>query len=370
MSTRFRLTRRAFLLGSAALGGAALISGCGLLPGQQTGTLPDIPRNLPLEKQSFTVAISPGSQTFWRYIAYNNEKLIKPLGYDVKFVNLESNDDLEKGYLDNQYDSIVVPATLVPHLVDKGTDTQFFLPIAWIRQGYVLAVKKDSAVKSVADLKGKAVLGPDATDPAFIYWPALTLKNYQFDLVKDTKYTSSSDLNNMVQQLNMGQVDAIALSGTYWGQLASSPDFRLLSDLKQEWDKASGQPKDTTHLLLLGGYVARPSFIKQNQRFVEDLIRVHYNILKQYQNKTDKQKMLSEIASYNGAGAPQMDAGLSDYLGWYLGMDDAAPRRVYIDNQDVRDYQLMYSLLKNSGYLTAVPQSVDNLFYQSTYHPT
>nr|MBI4318590.1 ABC transporter substrate-binding protein [Chloroflexota bacterium] len=341
------LTRRRFLLTAArAVAGTTLVLGSQTAMG--CGSFPFLPRG----KGTVRIGIAGGTQTLWRYLVRRREEMLRPLGRDVELRPYNTEGDLRQAFLDNQVDIIATLPPAVPSLIQAGVEAQFFLPIAWIKEGYMFIARSDLPIQSMSDLAGKPVAIYPLTHPGFAYWMAFLPRNYGI-AVRQLQYRET---DNPEVPLQAGEVWAASVGSAQWSGLKQTQKYRKISDLSQEWRKISGSDE----LLMFGGYLARTSFIQENQDLIEQFIRVHHEMLKQY--KANKQAVIEAITG-DQAG-PYLTREQNEFIAWYLGLDDVSPERVYISDHDVRSYEQVYSLLVEGGYLQKAPTSVEALFYR------
>jgi ABC-type nitrate/sulfonate/bicarbonate transport system substrate-binding protein len=330
-----KLNRRAFLKALAVAGGG-LASG---LPWEARTASP----------LKVRMAITGGYETFWAYLNHEKEKLLIPSGYDVEF-NVMQNPMIVQGMVSGGLDVGTFLFPLVGNLMDKGVPARFFLPIAWMFEGYVLAVPKDSPFKTVGDLKGKKLASRPPEDPSTWFAVVVLWKNYGVRLEKDF------DLQPTVmvpQMLESGKADAGIVAAGQWAALKQTGKYRVLTTVADEWKKFSPSKR----ILLSGGYAAPKAFLEKNPKFVTDLIRLNYEAFKQY--KKDKASILDKAA----AEAKQTIAEAQS-VAYNFGLDHVEPERMYIDPQDVKDSQVFFDLFAEYGLLKK-RYNAEDLFYVS-----
>ncbi|MBI3977657.1 MAG: ABC transporter substrate-binding protein [Chloroflexi bacterium] len=340
-SKEIRQTRRAFLgqAGRLALGiglaaaAAPLLAGC---------------------KQSIRLGIVAGTQTLWRYVAYRKDELLGRLGYDPIFEVYETEAALRDAFLARRVDVIATLPPLTPALAESGADVQFFLPIAWIREGYPLVVPAESPARKLTDLVGKKVGVFPLNHPGFAYWRAFIFKNYGFRV--EERLTVRED-NDPASLLLNGEVDAGVVDSMVWAAIKDLGQFRVVSDLATEWKAISGSPR----LLMYGGYLARRDWIQGQKKFVDDFIRVNFEAYQRY--KSEPVQVIAGATSYSGDHVAPLSDEANRAIARYLGYDDAPAERMHISPEDAADYETVFRLLAECGYLAAVPRNVAGLFY-------
>lgn len=310
-------------------------------------------------KGVFNLGIQGGTQTLWRYLAHRKEAVLRPLGYEVSFRIFPSEEALSQAFLK---DKIQVAATLASQLplLAESIPVQFFLPMAWVRDGFPIIVPAGSPVMSLPELSGKRLSSFPLDHPGFAYWRALALENYGFRIEERMNLIPSLAPEVPLRE---GQAEAAVVASPAWSALKQEGGYRLLSDLATEWRKLSPSPEP----LMFGGYMARKAWIQGQRGFVEDLIRLHHEALRRYQD--DREAVLAAATAYSGPEVPPLTRQVNQDIASYLGLDVVSPERVYISNQDVEDYRRIYALLARAGYLRSEPRSAEDLFYHSQQRP-
>jgi len=336
--TAAKRRRRNLLRWGAA--GAVVALGAGYL-GYQTLVAP---------KLSVQIGIAPGTQTLWRYVAQKKGTLFAPLGYDVTFVNFPDEASLRTAFLGGKLDII---ATLVPtlaSLADAGESAQMFLPIAWLKEGYPLIAPASSPIKGLTDLAGHKLATYPLDHPGMAYWQALALATASVNLATlNPVQTLNPDLA-LVQK----SVDAACMGGSQWASLSHDPSFNKLTDLQTIWRQLSG----SDHLLLYGGYIARPSWLAAQTAFVQDFVAAHQQAFQAYQQ--DRETFLNVTTAYDPG--PHMTSAENQAQATYLGYDDIGPERIAIGSQDVADYRRIFGLMAAAKVIQSAPANPDSLF--------
>ncbi|MCL5959618.1 MAG: PhnD/SsuA/transferrin family substrate-binding protein [Chloroflexi bacterium] len=297
------------------------------------------------------IGISGGTQTLWRYLAVRRESVSRSLGSQLALKAFPSETALRDSFLNGELDLIGTLPPAVPFLLESGADVKFIVPVSWIQEGFLFIAPNDSAITSLSQLAGKRVAVFPRSHPGFAYWQAFLLRNYglRLDALRATE-------SEMPEQLLQGGQFAAAVTGSaQWAAMKDSGAYHKIADLREEWGKISGSDR----MLMFGGYVARSDFVDKNQKLVNDFIQVNYDLLREYQ--ASKAAVLDALA---GDGSDlSLSKEQNEFIARYLGLDDVDPRRMFINEQDVRDYELVYSLLAQSGFLQKPPSSVRDLFY-------
>ncbi len=313
--------------------------GCSLLPFASKA-----PRQVKL-------GISGGTQTLWLSLVEHAETASQSLGTDLVLTAFPTETELREAFLRGDVDIIATLPPAVPFLTQRGVQVKFIAPISWIREGYMFITPLDSAVTTMPQLVDKPVAVFPRSHPGFAYWQAFLLKNYGLRIDNLTAVESETP----EKFLQRSEITAVATGSAQWAVLKGTGAYRKISDLNEEWRKISGSDR----LLMFGGYAARSDFGDRNRDFVNAFIQLNYEFLLDY--GAHKSAVMDAISS--GKNNLGLSKEQNESIAWYLGLDDVDPKRVFIDEQDVRDYELIYKLLADAGFLDRAPSSVRDLFY-------
>ena len=306
------------------------------------------------------MGIVGGSQPLWRYVAQQKEKLLAPTGYLVSFTAYPSESALKDAFLNKEVDVMATLPPQLPALAQNGVEVQYFLPIAWLKEGYPIVVPVESAIRSPADLAGAKLSTFPSDHPGVAYWQAFIQENYGFRLPDKTSLIVSQNPENALVN---GEAEAATVDSVAWGQLKGQGRYRAVSDLATEWAKLSGSSRP----LVYGGYVGRKEWVQLNGRFVDDFIRANYQALQAY--KADQRAFLETAASYSGQNTPAMSAEVLESVAGYLGMSQVAPERAYVTEADLADHDRLFQLLARSGHIRGNAPPASSLFYLSPSRP-
>jgi ABC-type nitrate/sulfonate/bicarbonate transport system substrate-binding protein len=330
-----RLGRRAFLAGMTA--GAGMLAACDAVRIGGVGT-------------RARLAISPGNQTLWRYLEAKNQELLRPKGYLVELNNVGSEDELRDGLIAGRFDAIATLLPAVPQLAETGHQVKFFLPIAWLREGYPLLVAESSPIRAVGDLAGKRVATFPLNHPGYAYWRAFLLKHYGL------RGEQLSTIQNLDPQdaLIGGMADAAFVSGGGWAALQAAGGYRKVADLQGEFRWLTGSDR----LAIFAGFLGKTPWVDANTRFIADLTQVARQGLEAYQR--DRNAFLDTVT--NVPGSPPMTRDDNAAIATYLGYDAVTPDRVVLSRADVDDFAKFFPLMADAGILKASPSDAGALF--------
>ena len=338
-----RLTRRRLLV---TAGGFVAAAAAGAMGGRLLADR--------LRPRTIRLGILQGTQTLWRYFALQRTQLLDPLGHHVEFANFPADAPLLDAFLRGDLDVMANLPTVLPLLAARGVAAQLFLPIAWLKEGYPLVVRQDSNARGLADLAGKPVAAFPLDQPGMVYWRALALTNHGFRL---EERLSLRHVVSPEEPLLQGEVEGAFVASPAWAALKSAPEFRLVSDLSSEWRRFSGSAR----LPIFGGYVARREWIAERRGFVEDLLRLHAEAMERYM--ADRAGFLAAVSRNDGL--PEVGPADNQAIATYLGYDDVQPARLSVTDDDVADYEKLFPLLLQSGFLADPPPAARELFYIS-----
>ncbi len=336
-----KITRRQALRGAGALGLGALVMP--LLQGCAAAGLFTSPVKA-------TLAIAPGSQTMWRYLAVKSDELFAGKSYQLQFQAFVDETALREAFTGGQVDIIASLVPTVALLALQGLDVQFFLPIAWVREGYPLVARDSAHITHLTDLRGKKVALYPSDHPGTAYWRAVLLSSYKMrteDL--DVQYTLAPDA-----LLTSGQVDVAMLGSVQWTRIQPASNYVKITDLQTEWAKISV----SNRMLMFGGYIAHRSFLDSKEQFVRDFARAHIDAFQLY--RSNKRAVLEAVSSEEAG--PTVSYAENEAIARYLGYEDVDPTRVLIDDQDIADYNRLFGMMAEAGFLASNPSDAARLF--------
>jgi ABC-type nitrate/sulfonate/bicarbonate transport system substrate-binding protein len=323
--------RRAFLAGSAGL-----LAGCDAIRFGETGG-------------RIRLAVSPGNQTLWRFLEAHRDDIFRPKGHLVDFFDVPTEEDLRSGFDGSKYDAIATLVPAVAQLAEAGQPVRFFLPLAWLREGYPLVVPEKSPIKAVGDVVGKRVSTFPLEHPGFAYWRAFLLKHYGLRGEQISTVQALSPEADLVD----GKADAAFVSGNGWAALQAG-GFRKVADLQGEFKWLTGADR----LPVFAGFIARSSWIDGHAKFVADLTAAARQGLEQYKN--DKNGFLDVVTNDpNGISASREE---NEAVATYLGYDAVGPERVALTQADADDFGRFFPLMADAGVLNTPPRDAGALF--------
>jgi ABC-type nitrate/sulfonate/bicarbonate transport system substrate-binding protein len=307
----------------------------------------------PKQPQEIRLGISGGTQTLWRYVANRNDELLRPQGYTATFTVFPDEDELRAAFVRGDLDVIGTLLPQVPALAEAAVEPRFFLPIAWLAEGLPLVVFRDAPFQGVEDLEGHRVSTLPLSHPGFAYWRAFALANYGLRLERDWQLVEDPFPESALQSQI---VQAAIVASPAWVELRADSRYKLISDLATEWRRFSGSSRPP----VFGGYVARETWLASHKTFVADFVRVHEEAMRSFQR--DRSAFFESIAAPGSGANPILPATVHEGIAAYLGMDAVGPERTRLTRQDIADYERIFPLLAQAGYLRAAPPSAERLF--------
>jgi len=153
-------------------------------------------------------------------------------GLEVEFVR-KTPSDIEREVLEGGFSGVnLVSPLTAPTAAAAGRKTVIISPA--VRMAYFIAVRNDSPVQTLDDLKGKRVgVLPKVT--AAYSSIALILESAGLSPESDFKL-SFGTIPSMVESLTKGEVDAAAVIYPTAAALFASGNFRSVSDLEALWE--------------------------------------------------------------------------------------------------------------------------------------
>jgi NitT/TauT family transport system substrate-binding protein len=172
--------------------------------------------------------------------------LDKKHGFALSLVPVGGKQSADVMLAGGEADVIVSDWIWVSRQRNQGADYTF---TPYSRQVGSIIVKGDSAIKALADLKGKKIgVAGGPTDKSWILFQALAAKDFGFDLAKDSEPVFAAP-PLLSEQLEGGEIDALI---TFW-HLAAKQRAKGARDIASVADAAKSLGLDTETPLL--GYV-------------------------------------------------------------------------------------------------------------------
>ncbi|MGH7320168.1 MAG: ABC transporter substrate-binding protein [Candidatus Rokuibacteriota bacterium] len=303
------------------------------------------------------LGITGGTQPVWRYLAARKAELLEgPLGYDLEFRIFPSDAAMRIVFLAGDLEGFTTLIPEAPALIEQKVDVQFFLPIAWVRETGVFAVRRESGIKSLAEARGRKIATSPLRQAGLAYFRAFVLANHGFKL---EEHMDLLQVNTPDVPLEAGQSDGAYISSVHWVRLKDSGKYVRITSLGDEWARISQSPR----LLAFGGVLARRKWIEENRKLVEGLIGAAAEA--QRHLGRNRAEFLEIVRNYDADGSiKKQTPEQAAFSIWSFGHEDVGPERVHLTRQDVEDFRLVFSLLEKSGYLKAPPPA-ETIFYLS-----
>ncbi len=142
--------------------------------------------------------------------------------------------------------STMQPSTAV-NLWKSGTELRLFAAQIWSGNAWV--VRKDSAYKTLADLKGKKIGNFSRVTGAF-FFSAVIAKEHGLDIEKDFQ-AIPAETGALIALLERGEVEAINMFEPHVTKLIVSGRYRVLLDFDVELKRIFGAPPLKTGMAVL-----------------------------------------------------------------------------------------------------------------------
>ncbi len=322
------LTRREVLGAAIRLGGLAALA----------GPLASLAAACETAGPRVRLGIAGGSQTLWRYLAISGDAFLGQSGYQTEFRTYPTEAEAAAALQSREIDVLASVISALPEVRQASGDIRFFLPIAWLEEGFPIMVPGDSPLQSVADLAGQPVAIYPERHPATLFWRTLVQANYGQDLLSAWRVNASPSPESVldVRSTVAGMVASTSI------QAFESQGYRQLSNLSREWEKQ----RTSDRLMIFGGYMASAAFLRNYRPFVRAFVQANQDALRRYQQE---QLAFLEIVSRPQEGLPAIPLAENQAIARYLGLGAVAPERMRLDQVDVQDASRLLDLMRAAG---------------------
>ncbi len=166
--------------------------------------------------------------------------------------------------------STMQPSTAV-NLWKSGTQVQMFVPQIW--SGNAFLVRKNSAYKSLGDLKGKKIGNFSRVTGAF-FFSAVIAKQKGLDIEKDFQ-SIPAETAALIALLERGEVETINMFEPHTTKLVLTGRYRVLIDFDDELNAIFGSPPLKTGIATLKETAAKhPDLVKAVRGAYEDAVKL------------------------------------------------------------------------------------------------
>jgi NitT/TauT family transport system substrate-binding protein len=219
----------------------------------------------------------------------------------------------------------------------QGTD--LVVLAANLRADAYILVKKDSPVKTVADLKGKKIgtSGPGTSTDALIT-AILQYGSYKFGASDYTKIPAQEA--QLITFLDKNQIDVALMRSITYDHLDNKSDYRIVGTLSQEWQKYTGAKAPAWTAVV---YVTR-DYLKANRPAV---VAALAGMIK-----------ANRFGSTNTPGVADIlakDANLAPAAALDLAQTWTASTTITLDPATVQSLQKEFDAFVRAGLLTKSP---------------
>jgi len=225
----------------------------------------------------------------------------------------------------------------VGEMVLQGSD--LVVLAANLRADAFILVKKDSPIKTVADLKGKRIgtSGPGTSTDALIT-AILQYGSYKFAAADYTKIPAQEA--QLISFLDKDQIDVALMRSITYDHLENKSDYRIVGTLAAEWQKYTGAKAPAWTAVV---YVSRP-YLKANRAAVVVALAAMMKANKFGMSSTSG---VADILAKESNLAPAVALGLAQT--W------ASSTTVVLDQPTIVSLQKEYDAFVRTGLLTKSP---------------
>jgi ABC-type nitrate/sulfonate/bicarbonate transport system substrate-binding protein len=255
-------SRRAFLRGVAAVGGAAglavLNTACspGASPTSGGGPGSSTP------DRTFKIAyLTLG----WAGIEVVHQLgLLEQRGWKIAWQNVDVISGIVNAFSSGQVDVIDMSTVIGAQMYEQGVKMSAF-GVGVGSLGAVLA-GKGSTIRSLPELRGRKVVGiPGGSTTQEIN--AFIRKSYGYDLFKETQFVQASAPPDVANMLISGEVEAAVIWEPTVTLLTQSGAGTVIATQQQLWEQTFGAGATEVHVM----YVAQPEIAKQYPMLLQDI---------------------------------------------------------------------------------------------------
>lgn len=297
-------------------------------------------------QETINVGIDIPFHPLFAYVAANKDKYFEGKPYKVNFRVLDSSTQVP-AFGRGDLDVMTTPPSFIPRVMTQyDMEVSMFFPMARWTTGPQILVAKDSPYKTLEDLKGKTVAMPPlqarfgAEEVAVLGATGENIRDY-FDL----KQTDAA-----AQQLKLGRVDAAFIEAPTTYPLLESNNFKAIYSVHDAFLKAFDDPA-----VVSGGYIAKTSFIENNQQVVDDLVNATQDAWDKYQENPEE---VNKVASEQSGIPPEQLAT----VGEVLDLAEMPKDERCIRPQDIDTWEQIMPLLEESGFIEKAPEDIESLF--------
>jgi ABC-type nitrate/sulfonate/bicarbonate transport system substrate-binding protein len=255
-------SRRAFLRGVAAVGGAAGLEALAAACSPVTTSSPGPGQATSKPDRTFKIAyLTLG----WAGVEVIHQLgLLEQRGWRIEWQAVDLISGVVNAFSSAQVDLIDMSTVIGAQMYEQGVKLAAF-GVAVGALGSVLA-GKGSPVRSLPELRGRKVAGiPGGSTTQEIN--AHIRKSHGFDLFKDTQFVQSAAPPDVANLLTKGDVEAALIWEPTTTLLTQSGVGTIVATQQQLWEQSFGAGETEVHVM----YVARPEIAQEYPTLLRDV---------------------------------------------------------------------------------------------------
>lgn len=300
--------------------------------------------------KSITIGIDVPFHPIWDYVEANAARYFGGKPYQVHFKVLDATTQVPAFGKGDLQVITTVPSFMPIVKKQYGIDTSYIFPLARWTTGPQILVRKGSALRTLADLKGKKVAIP----PLRVRFGAEQAAILAVTGQKIEDYFKLQQTDAAAQQLTLGRVDAAFIEAPTTYPLLQSGKFAAIYSVHDAFLKAFNDPA-----VMNGGYIARKDFVKNNPAFVRDLVSATEDAWNKYQaNPSSVNKAASQIS-----GIPAVQLAV---VGQVLDLEKMPANERQVTQNDVETWKKLFPLLQKAGFIQDTPADVQGMFIRTS----
>jgi ABC-type nitrate/sulfonate/bicarbonate transport system substrate-binding protein len=255
-------SRRSFLRGVAAVGGAAGLTALSVACDRSSGPASGLGSGTSKADQTFKIAyLTLG----WAGIEMIHQLgLLEQRGWKIEWQNVDTISGVVNAFSSGQVDIIDMSTVIGAQMYEQGVKLSAF-GVGVGSLGAVLA-GKGSNIRSLPELRGRKVAGiPGGSTTQEIN--AFIRKAHGFNLFTDTQFVQASAPPDVANLLITGDVEAALTWEPTTTMLTQSGGGAIVATQQQLWEQTFGAGKTEVHVM----YVAQPEIPQQQPALLRDI---------------------------------------------------------------------------------------------------
>ena len=272
-------SRRAFLRGVAAVGGAAGLSmlAAACAPGTTSSPKPGQAESTPDRTFKFAY-LTLG----WAGVEVIHQLgLLEQRGWKIEWQNVDLISGLVNAFSSGQVDLIDMSTVIGAQMYEQGVKMSAF-GVGVGSLGAVLA-GKNATIRSLPELRGRKVAGvPGGSTTQEIN--AFIRKAHGFDLFTDTQFVQATAPPDVANLLTKGDVEAALTWEPTTTLLTQSGAGTIVATQQQLWEQTFGTDDTEVHVM----YVAQPAVAQQFPALLRDVNAAQAQVAELWKQRDQK----------------------------------------------------------------------------------